>query len=274
MAEPEGSKEEAMSERKHGEGLAHDLRRMVALANRREMLRLLAGASLIPLIGCDEDGRGEPDAGDDAPGGCTAIPEETGGPYPGDGTNGPNVLNQSGVVRSDIRSSFGAFSGTADGVVMTLQLTVQNSKASCAPLAGYAVYAWHCTLDGNYSLYTKVNQNYLRGVQETDANGVVTFTSIFPGCYSGRWPHIHFEIFTSVANAMAGTGKVKTSQLALPKAACDEVYASTDYATSVSNFAAISLSSDNVFSDGAALETATATGSVAAGYTVSLTLAV
>jgi protocatechuate 3,4-dioxygenase beta subunit len=274
MAEPAGNKEKEMSEGKHGEGLAHDLRRMVALANRREVLRLLAGASLIPLIGCDEDGRGEADGGADGPSGCSAIPEETGGPYPGDGSNGPNVLNQSGVVRSDVRSSFGALTGTAAGVTMTLQLTVQNSKASCAPLAGYAVYAWHCTLDGKYSLYTEANQNYLRGVQETDASGVATFTSIFPGCYSGRWPHIHFEIFTSLANAMAGTGKVKTSQLALPSAACNEVYASSGYSASVSNFAAISLSSDNVFSDGAALETATAAGSAAGGYTVSLTLAV
>jgi protocatechuate 3,4-dioxygenase beta subunit len=255
------------------EGLAHDLRRMVTLANRREALRLLAGASLIPLIGCDSDG-GSSDGGSDSPSGCTAIPQETGGPYPGDGTNGPNVLNQSGVVRSDIRSSFGAMSGTASGVVMTLKLTLQDSKSSCAPLAGYAIYAWHCTLDGKYSLYTDANQNYLRGVQETDASGTVTFTSIYPGCYSGRWPHIHFEVFPSLTAAMAGTSKVKTSQLALPKATCDEVYASAGYSASVSNFASISLSSDNVFSDGATLEQATATGSVADGYTVSLTFAV
>lgn len=45
-----------------------------------------------------------------------AIPEETAGPYPGDGTDGPNVLTESGVVRSDIRSSFGSLTGTAQGV--------------------------------------------------------------------------------------------------------------------------------------------------------------
>lgn len=245
---------------------------MAALASRRDMLRLLAGASLIPLIGCDDDGGGG-DAGTDG-GSCSAIPEETGGPYPGDGTNGPNVLNQSGIVRSDMRSSFGAMTGTAAGVLMTLKLTVVSSSASCAPLAGYAVYAWHCTLDGKYSLYTDANQNYLRGVQETDATGTVTFTSIFPGCYSGRWPHIHFEVFPTLAAAMAGTGKVKTSQLALPKAACDVVYASAGYSASVSNLAGTSLAGDNVFSDGATLETATATGNVADGYTVALTFGV
>jgi hypothetical protein len=267
--------EEAMKKHHHGEGLAHDLRRMAALASRRDMLRLMggavAGATLIPLIGCG-DSSDDPDGGNGA---CDAIPEETGGPYPGDGTNGPNVLNQSGIVRSDIRSSFGAMSGTASGVMMNVTLTILDSKSSsCAPLAGHAVYLWHCTLDGKYSLYTEANQNYLRGVQETDANGQVTFTSIYPGCYSGRWPHIHFEVFSSLSNALAGTGKLKTSQLAMPKGASDTVYASAGYSASVSNFASITLASDNVFSDGSTLETPTATGSVASGYTVALSLGI
>jgi protocatechuate 3,4-dioxygenase beta subunit len=266
-----------MKKHHHGEGLAHDLRRMAALASRRDMLRLiggaLAGASLIPLIGCD-DSSDTPDSGN-GNGACDAIPEETGGPYPADGTNGPNVLNQTGIVRSDLRPSFGSMSGTASGVMMTVTLTLLDSKSSsCAPLAGHAVYLWHCTLDGKYSLYTDTTQNYLRGVQVTDASGQVTFTSIYPGCYSGRWPHIHFEVFTSLAGAMAGTGKVKTSQLALPKDASDTVYASAGYAASVSNFASITLASDNVFRDGASLETPTVTGSVAGGYAVALSLGV
>lgn len=267
--------------RHHGEGLSDDLRRMAQLASRRDVLRYMAGASLVPILGgsalgalagCGDGESDNPDGGN--PSGCDAIPEETGGPYPADGTNGPNVLNASGIVRSDIRSSFGALSGTATGVAATITLTLLSSKSSCAPLSGYAVYLWHCTVDGKYSLYTVQDQNYLRGVQETNANGQVTFTSIFPGCYSGRWPHIHFEVFSSLANAMAGTGKVKTSQLALPKAACDTVYASAGYSASVSNLSGISLASDNVFSDGASLETPTATGSVAGGYTLALSLGV
>ena len=57
---------------------------------------------------------------------------------------------------------------------------------------------WHCDRLGRYSLYGAgvTNQNYLRGTQEADASGNVTFTSIFPGCYSGRWPHIHFEVYS------------------------------------------------------------------------------
>ena len=95
-----------------------------------------------------------------------------------------------------------------------------------ASLAGHAVYLWHCTRDGNYSLYSSsvLDENYLRGVQVSDSNGQVTFTTIFPGCYSGRWPHMHFEIYSSLATATSGNNDVKTSQLALPAAACNQVY--------------------------------------------------
>ena len=68
------------------------------------------------------------------------IPDETAGPYPGDGSNGPDVLEQSGVVRSDLTSSFGEFSGTAEGVPMTLELTLTDLARGGAPLAGAAVY--------------------------------------------------------------------------------------------------------------------------------------
>jgi protocatechuate 3,4-dioxygenase beta subunit len=207
---------------------------------------------------------------------CTGkIPNETGGPYPGDGTNGPNVLVMSGVVRSDIRSSFGGMSGTAPGVPLTVILRLV-SATTCQPLAGYAVYLWHCTRDGGYSLYTSgfTNQNYLRGIQDADASGQVTFQTIYPGCYSGRWPHIHFEVFPSVSASSSAANRVATSQIALPKAQNDEVYATTGYEASIRNQANVSLSSDNVFSDGYSLELATVSGNVATGYTAMLTVAV
>src|SRR5215212_5924224 len=56
----------------------------------------------------------------------TVIPEETAGPFPGDGTNGPNALAASGVVRSDIRSSFGTSSTLAAGVPLTIKFVVLN----------------------------------------------------------------------------------------------------------------------------------------------------
>jgi protocatechuate 3,4-dioxygenase beta subunit len=201
------------------------------------------------------------------------IPDETAGPYPGDGSNGPDVLEQSGIVRTDIRSSFGEYSGTAEGVPMTLELVVADLANGGAPFAGVAVYVWHCDRDGGYSLYSQgiEDQNYLRGVQIADADGRVTFTSIFPACYPGRWPHIHFEVYSDEAAIADATNAIATSQVAVPKNACDAVYATDGYETSVRSLSELSLSSDNVFGDdGGASQLATVTGDVRGGYTVTL----
>jgi protocatechuate 3,4-dioxygenase beta subunit len=204
-----------------------------------------------------------------------AIPEETAGPYPGDGSNGPNVLTESGVVRSDITSSFGDLSGTAEGVPTTVQLTILDVSTGGGPRAGAALYLWHCDREGRYSLYTIEDQNYLRGVQEAGDDGTVTFTTIFPACYPGRWPHMHFEVYESLDAATSAGSKLKTSQLALPQDVCEAVYGSADgYADSVDTLSQVSLDDDMVFSDGYSLELATATGSVADGYTVTLNVAV
>ena len=277
------------------QGLQHDLQVLNQLADRRRVLRWLATASLLPVFGCagvaddangsagaaGEAGAGSAGAGTAAAGTagagssgtCTKIPEETAGPYPGDGSNGPQILTTSGIVRSDITTSFDTLSGTAEGIPLTIKLTIVNASG-CDNLAGYAVYLWHCDRDGHYSMYTAAAQNYLRGVQETDADGTVTFTSIFPACYSGRWPHIHFEVYPSLEAAVSAGNKLATSQLALPQAQCAEVFATTGYEESVTNFSQTSLASDNVFSDGASTETPTISGSTSAGYTVALTVGV
>lgn len=235
------------------------------------MLRSAASLGALALLGCD----GGATAGNDpATGSCAKIPEETAGPYPGDGSNGPNVLGQSGVVRQDIRSSFAGLTGLAAGVPLTVVLDIV-SASSCAPLAARAVYLWHCDQLGRYSLYSSgaTSQNYLRGVQAADANGRVTFTTIFPGCYAGRWPHIHFEVYPSLAAAASVSNKVATSQIALPKSSCDLVYATAGYASSAANLTGVSLATDNIFSDGASLELATMTGDLS-GLTATLTVAV
>ena len=205
------------------------------------------------------------------------IPQETAGPYPGDGSNGPNVLEASGVVRQDITPSFGTSTSTAEGVPLTVTLTLLDNANGCTPLAGAAVYAWHCDREGKYSMYDSglQNENYLRGVQEADANGQVTFKTIYPGAYNGRWPHIHFEVFESMNNATAAGQVLAVSQIALTEAACKEVYASAGYESSAQNFPRTTLKSDNVFgNDGGIYQLATMTGSATAGYTAGLNVTV
>jgi protocatechuate 3,4-dioxygenase beta subunit len=281
--------------------LAADLAAMLNLnSDRRQTLRwLLAGASALPIMGC---GGGDSATGTTnttatttpatttttttttttpTAGSCSVIPEETGGPYPADGTNSNssgvvNVLTQSGVVRSDIRSSFNGPTGVAAGVPLTINLQIVNTNGSCASLEGFAVYLWHCDRDGNYSLYSSgvTAQNYLRGVQAADSSGNVSFTTIFPGCYSGRVPHVHFEVYRSLSAATSAANRIKTSQFSFPVATCNEVYATTGYSASVRNMAAISLATDNVFSDGYSLQMTTVTGNATDGYVATLTVGV
>jgi protocatechuate 3,4-dioxygenase beta subunit len=281
----------------HDRGLDYDLPRLL---HRRGMLKLvagvgLAGAGLITLGACATDtgtadvnapSGGRPPAG--GPGGGAPestqtsdtangeLPEETSGPYPGDGSNGANVLNQSGIVRSDITSSFGSSTTKAEGVPLEITMTINDYANDKAPLAGGAVYVWHCDRDGRYSLYSQgvSGENYLRGVQETDGRGQVKFTTIFPACYSGRWPHVHFEVYPSLAKATNSANKIATSQMALPEATCQAVYATSGYEQSLNNMSRVSLDNDNVFSDGYDLQMPTVTGDPSSGYQLSFSCAV
>ena len=261
----------------HDRGLAFDL---ATLRSRRRVLALLGGAGLATLVGCARDSDPSPAAGatsgQAATGECAEIPEETAGPFPGDGSNGPNILTESGIVRSDIRASFGAADRVAAGVPLTIELTIVDAGGGCGPLPGAAVYLWHCDSAGDYSMYSQAtaDQNYLRGVQEADQAGLVRFASVFPGAYAGRWPHIHFEVYASLAEATAAGDPVKTSQLALPEDVCEAVYATDGYRTSIDNLAQTSLATDNVFSDGHEQQLATITGEVCSGCTASLTVPV
>jgi len=204
------------------------------------------------------------------------IPDETAGPYPGDGSNGPDVLAQSGIVRSNLRTSIGS-STAVEGVPLTFTLRVTDMANGDAPFAGVAVYAWHCDAQGRYSMYSEgvENETWLRGVQVADANGQVTFTSVVPGCYTGRWPHIHFEVYPSADDIADAGNAIATSQLALPEAPLTDVYALTAYDGSARNLSQVTLSSDNVFGDdGGALQIATVTGDTTSGYTATLAVRV
>jgi protocatechuate 3,4-dioxygenase beta subunit len=267
------------------QGLGFDIG---TLMNRRKVLTVFGlGASAFGLAAC---GAGAGGSGASASSSASTspspsatalavdeIPDETAGPYPGDGSNGPDVLEQSGIVRSDLRSSFGDAGGTAEGVPMTLELTIADLADGGVPFAGVAVYVWHCDREGRYSLYSEgaEDQNYLRGVQIADASGKVRFTSVFPACYDGRWPHVHFEVYPDRAGISDAGNAIATSQVALPQDASETVYAQSGYEQSVSNLSRVSLADDNVFGDdGGASQLGTVTGDVASGYTVALTVRV
>jgi len=253
----------------HGDGLHEDL---VKLASRRDALKIFGAggaAAILTTLGASRAALAATPTAE--------VPTETAGPYPGDGSNGPDVLDDTGIVRHDIRRSFGSSRTLAKGVPLRVNLTVTDAAQDYAPMAGAAVYLWHCDRSGKYSMYSSgvEDENYLRGIAKTDANGTAWFRTIFPACYSGRWPHIHFEVYSSVSKAVSNGPIVKTSQIAMPKTICKKVFATSGYSASIRNLAQTSLSTDNVFSDDKAIyQLATVTGSVSKGYVANLTVGV
>lgn len=250
----------------HHDGLAHDLPR---LFDRRGLLALLGGAGAFAAAG--------PAAA------CTALPWETAGPYPADGSNGPtsvalNALSQSGILREDLRPSFNGMTDVAEGVRLELRLTLTDATG-CTPLAGHAIYLWHCNAIGFYSLYDRPEANWLRGLGVANADGVVRFTTIVPGCYAGRWPHMHFEVFRSPKAAVSGDASVLTAQIALPHECCAAVYdADPRYANGRRNLFHMNIGDDNVFGDNSADEVAqqtlSITGTPEAGFLGTVTIPV
>lgn len=209
----------------------------------------------------------------------SAIPTETAGPYPAHDDSAINCLRLNGIVRNDIRASLntGGYSGsaTASGIPLKMNFTITD-KSTCAPIAGYAFYLWHCDINGKYSMYSSgvTTQTYLRGVQLTDSAGKISFDTIFPGCYDGRMPHMHFELFPSMAQAVDDSYALKTSQLTFPMDVLNTVYATSAYSSSKTNLAKISYATDNVFSDGYSTQLVSISGNTTSGYTASLIVGV
>lgn len=188
-------------------------------------------------------------------GSCTIAPTETEGPFP---TKSPATYN-----RSDITDG-------RTGYPMTVKITI-NGISNCSALAGAIVDIWHCDAAGNYSEYGGSGMqatdyqsvHFLRGRQVTDANGLVTFTSIFPGWYSGRATHIHVHVYS------AGGNSLKVTQIAFPEGSGSAVAIVNGYSKGMSGYTYNA--NDNVFSDDSAkLEVATVTGSIAAGFDLTM----
>ncbi len=273
----------------HDHGLPHDLQILLSRRRALGMLTVVGASGLLAACG-DGPPDGERQAeviGTAADGAeCVAAPTETAGPYPADGSNRAhgelaNVLKESGVVRTDLRPSFGDVRGEAEGVPFELTISLQNVSSNCAPLSGYAIYLWHCDAMGRYSLYDLEEANYLRGVGVTGADGAVRFTTIVPGCYAGRYPHMHFEVYPSLPMATDYRNRVLTSQMAMPGDMSWSVYeADARYAGSLENLPRSTLERDGIFSDNTPKQQAAITpfvrGDAAGGYsgTVVIGLAV
>ena len=262
------------------QGLAFDVGTLVS---RRGALGVLGAGSVTAVLaactggsasttGAASDGGGASDAGGSgASSELTEMPGETAGPYPGDGSNGADVLETSGVERSDIRSSIDGGT-TAEGVPVDVTMTIIDMAGGDVPMEGAAVYLWQCDAAGRYSMYSEgvEDETYLRGVQIADAQGTVTFTSIFPGCYAGRWPHLHFEVFPDAESIVDATNAILTSQIALPQTEADGVYELTEYAGSAENLSQLTLETDGIFSDGYEQQLATLSGDLEAGYSFAI----
>lgn len=262
------------------QGAAFDARTLIG---RRRVLSLFGiGASTVVLAACSSNSSGPSATSTAAASGSAGtegeIPEETNGPYPADGTNDVNVLERSGIVRSDITTSLDG--GTAvEGVPLTLTLTVTDMASGDIPFEGAAVYVWQCDAQGRYSMYSQgvEEETYLRGVQFADADGVVTFKTIVPGCYTGRWPHIHFEVYPDADSATDVANVVATSQLAFPADMLGKVYALDGYSGSSDNMAGVGtrVSDDDIFGEGDwKLQAPTVSGEAGSGYVAKLDVGV
>ena len=237
---------------------------------RREMLAVLGAGVGAVLAGCGSStptaptttsstGDSSGTSGGVSTSSCAATAAETAGPYP----DKLGMIGNAAFHRRDITE------GKA-GLPLTVVLTIVNVNNSCAAVGNATVEVWHCDAAGDYSEYAQpgfdgTGKTFLRGVQTTDASGQVTFTTIYPGWYSGRATHIHIEVFVNGSS-------VKTTQMAFPETATASVYATGVYASRGQN--PTSNTSDNVFSDGTSTELAMLSGSATSGYTAALTIGV
>ena len=231
---------------------------------RKEFLKrgfsALGFAAIVPMISCSSNTVDpvetitDPTTGattGNTTGTCTSTLSETEGPFP---TKVPvsYVLNN---ITSD-----------RTGNKLTVKIIIQNKNNSCAALSGALVDIWHCDAAGNYSEYGGTGMqstnyqsvHFLRGRQTTDATGLVTFTSIYPGWYSGRAPHIHVHVYNASGKSLLVT------QIAFPEATSALVYAQGVYKSH--GQADTKNASDNVFSDGVTTELASVTGSVSTSF--------
>jgi len=151
---------------------------------------------------------------------CIVRPEMTEGPYYVDAD----------FNRSDIRSD--PVTGIVkEGALLTISFKVsQVTEIECVLLEGAKVEIWHCDAEGVYSGVSDPGfdtsaQKFLRGYQVTNATGLASFITVYPGWYPGRTVHIHFKIHYD--GPFQST--VFTSQLFFDDSLSDQVFSQPPY---------------------------------------------
>lgn len=200
---------------------------------------LLSAVSLMPI----QSLAGDHSTSDGIAADCTLIPSETAGPFPLD------LSSNTYYLRQDIRES-------QPGVPLQLRLKVVGVN-NCQPMPNVRVNIWHCNKDGVYSGYNTnnnpgdANSTFLRGYQITDANGEVTFKTIFPGWYTGRITHIHFQVYVSSSYAAVSQLTFDLNEKNALFTAHKDIYTKGNDP--------LTFTSDNIFSDGYTVQLASLT---------------
>ena len=135
---------------------------------------------------------------------CVLAPEQTEGPY--------YIAGEK--LRRNITEG-------RPGTPLLLRLAVVDAS-TCKPIRGATVDVWHCDALGAYSGVNGSRGTFMRGVQRTNAQGVATFRTVYPGWYQGRTVHIHVKVHVR-------GNVVHTGQLYFPDRLTDAVYRKSPY---------------------------------------------
>ena len=148
------------------------------------------------------------------------------------------------MIPTDLCASFADHEGTVEGVPLDLERDAAR-RGRMHPLDGHAICLWHCDGRGEYALYDQPQANWRREVGVADAEDILPLTTIVPGCYAERWPHIEFRGDRERRTALSGEAAALT---ALPQDVVSPIYESDPrYQGSTRAMSMITLESDNVF---------------------------
>jgi len=230
----------------------HDDDRMIGrILSRREALALFGAAGALLLPGCGSKGSGSTSpttaasrptasttagttastaaatAASTAASTATTAPPQVGAPScvarPAI-EQGPFFVDEK-LNRSDVRTDPSDGSATP-GVPLEITFRLARlSGASCTALAGGTIDIWSASASGEYSDIASegtAGKKFLRGFQTTDADGVATFTTNYPGWYRGRTVHLHVKIRPT-------SGQALTTQLFFDDALSDKLFALPPY---------------------------------------------